>query len=282
MPVPDLVLPGHPRGDPTPQEPNLSQARWEEILDRGIIEMATLKARYEADGADFLDGVPKRLLGDLYYLGDFGEAAVYGFFASSRFFLVDAPGGPGLLGFVQGRLRQLGREPAEPSAVLLTSCDRGATAGLRDLVEACHPQVVAAAEGLPILRRSCPRETVFLPAEELPARRWFDVMPIPLRGRGTAPIAYRIPWAGKVVLFSGRIPIKYRPETDAALFADISKSRGVTLDYLASLYRLSEPRPDIWLPAIPVEGQNANLYDGEWHEILADHYRVGYRSLERR
>ncbi len=282
MPVPDLVLPGHPRGDPTPQEPDLSQARWEEILDRGIAEMAALKARYEADGAGFLDGVPKRLLGDLYYLGDFGDAAVYGFFASSRFFLVDAPGGPGLLGFVQRRLRQLGREPAEPTAVLLTSCDRGAIAGLGDLVEACHPQVVVAAEGLPILGRSLPGETAFLPAEDLPSRGWFDVAPTPLRGRGTAPIAYRLRWAGKVVLFSGRIPIRSLPETDAALLAEISKSREVTLDYLASLYRLSDPGPDVWLPAIPVEGQNANLYDGEWHDILADHYRVGYRSLERR
>ena len=106
-----------------------SQARWEEILDRGIAEMAALQARYEADGADFLDGVPKRLLPDLYYLGDFRDAAVYGFFASSRFFLVDAPGGPGLLAFIRGRLRRLGLEPTEPAAVLLTSCDPGATAG---------------------------------------------------------------------------------------------------------------------------------------------------------
>ena len=56
--------------------------------------METLVARYEADGADFLDGVPKQLLPDLYYLGDFRGVAVYGFFASSKFFVVDAPGGP--------------------------------------------------------------------------------------------------------------------------------------------------------------------------------------------
>jgi metallo-beta-lactamase class B len=282
MPVPDLVLPGHPRGDPTPEYPRLSQARWEELLDRGIAEMVALQARYEADGGDFLDGVPKRLLPDLYYLGDFRGAAVYGFFASSKFFLVDAPGGTGLLAFLKDRLRRLGLEPAEPDAVLLTSCDDGATAGLKELVEACRPQVVASSTGLPILRRSCPVGTALLAAEELPGRGWFEVTPMPLWGRGAAPIAYRIQWAGKSVLFSGRIPIDIKPSTYAALFADISKSREATLDYLFSSYRLGERRPDLWLPAVPVDGRNANLYDDDWSHILDDNYRVGYRSLMRR
>jgi glyoxylase-like metal-dependent hydrolase (beta-lactamase superfamily II) len=282
MPVPDLMLPGHPRGDPTPEYPRLSQSRWEELLNRGIAEMTALQARYEADGADFLDGIPKRLLPDLYYLGDFRDAAVYGFFASSKFFLVDAPGGPGLLAFLKDRLQRLGLEPAEPAAVLLTSSDDGATAGLKELVEACRPQVVVSSAGLPILRRSCLDGTSFLAAEELPRRGWFEVTPIPLRGRGIAPIAYRIKWAGKTVLFSGRIPIDQKPWTDAALFADISRSREATLDYLFSVYRLGEARPDLWLPAVPVDGRNANLYDDEWPHLLDDNYRVGYRSLMRR
>jgi glyoxylase-like metal-dependent hydrolase (beta-lactamase superfamily II) len=282
MPVPDRVLPGHPRADPAPQEPILSQARWEEILDRGIAEMATLQARYEADGANFLDGIPKRLLPDLYYLGDFRDAAVYGLFASSRLFLVDAPGGPGLLDFIKGRLRQLGLKPAEPTAVLLTSCDRGATAGLKDLVEACHPQVVVSSAGFPLLKGSCPAGTAILSADELPSRSWFEVAPVPLRGRGVGSIAYRIRWAGKTVLFSGRTPIIPRPQTEAALFSDISRSREATLDYLACIYRLGDPKPDIWLPAVSVDGQNANLYDDEWQHVLDDNYRVGYRAMRRK
>src|SRR5262249_32287590 len=75
--LPDVVLPGHPRADPLPEVPRLSQQRWEAILDQGITEMTTLVARYERDGADFLDGNPKRLLPDLYYLGDRQDAAVY-------------------------------------------------------------------------------------------------------------------------------------------------------------------------------------------------------------
>ena len=280
LPMPDLVLPGHPRADPTPQEPRLSQERWESILDQGIAEMATLVARYEADGADFLDGEPKQLLPDLYYLGDFQGNAVYGFFASSKFFLVDAPGGPGLLPFVKSRLAATwARSPREPAAVLLTSCDLASTAGLKDLVQACHPEVVVSPAGLEKVKESCPPGTAILSAEELPARGWFEVTPMPLRGRGTAPIAYRVRWAGKTVLFSGRIPISAKPQTDAALFSDISKSREATLDYLVSVYRLGDPKPDLWLPAVPVDGQNANLYDNEWQDILADNYRVGYRSL---
>jgi glyoxylase-like metal-dependent hydrolase (beta-lactamase superfamily II) len=282
MPVPDLVLPGHPRADPTPQDPGLTQERWEEILDGGIAEMTTLVARYEADGADFLDGAPIRLLPDLYYLGDFRGAAVYGFFASSEFFLVDAPGGPGLLPFIKVRLQQLGLKAVEPAAVLLTSCDPGATAGLQDLLLSCHPRVIVATAGQRRITESCPAGTHIVAAEESPWRGGLEVTPIPLRGRGEAPIAYRIRWAGKTVLFSGRIPIKLKVQTDASLFADISKSRNTTLDYLFSVFRLGETKPDLWLPAVPVDSQNANLYDTEWQDILADNYRIGYRSLERR
>jgi hypothetical protein len=276
------VLPGHPRADPTPEHPDLLQQRWEAILDQGISEMATLQARYEADGADFLDGEPKRLLPDLFYLGDFQGVAVYGFFVGSKFFLIDAPGGPGLLPFIKSRLQQLGQRPAEPAAVLLTSCDPAQTAGLGALVEACHPQVFVSPIGRRNLEKSYPPGTAILSAEELPARGGFAVTPLALRGRGSAPMAYRLRWAGKTVLFSGRIPIHRHPRTEAVLFADIADSREATLDYLTSLYRLSDPKPDLWLPAVPVDGQNANLYERDWPEILADNYRVGYRSLMQR
>src|SRR5262249_27168295 len=190
MLVPDLVLPGHPGADPTPQSPRLSQGRWEALLDEGIGEMQALLARYERDGANFLDGEPKRLLPDLYYLGDFRGAAVYGLFASSKFFLVDAPGGPGLAAFVADRLRRRRREPMAPAAVLLTACGRDETAGLDELVRECHTRVVASPAGLPTLKDSCPRGTILIPADKLADQGWFEVRPIPLNGRGVAPIAY--------------------------------------------------------------------------------------------
>jgi glyoxylase-like metal-dependent hydrolase (beta-lactamase superfamily II) len=279
IPVPDLVLPGHPRADPGPQSPSLSQQRWESLLDGGIHDMETLLARYEKDGADFLDGHPKRLLPDLYYLGDIQGAAVYGFFASSKFFVVDAPGGPGLSGFLEARLRQLGLEPVPPTAVLLTSSGAAETAGLRELVEKCHCQVVAPPAGLRALEGSCPAGTTVLSAEELPRRGWFEVTPIPLRGRGLAPIAYRLPWAGKTVLFSGRIPIKVNHEAGVALFSDFSRSRGDVREYLATLIELGGLRPDLWLPAIPSDGQNANLYENQWTKVLSDNFRAIEKNL---
>lgn len=265
LPVPDLVLPGHPRAQKTPEDPRLSRGRWEAILDAGIRDMETLLARYEADGADFLDGNPKALLPDLYYLGDRGGAAVYAFFAGSRLYLVDATGGPGLAGFVEARLRQLGHEPAKPSAVFLTACGPRETAGLADLVAACHPEVFAASSGLARLREAMPAGTVISPAEELESRGWFPITTISLDGRGLDPIAYRLTWAGKAVLLSGRIPVKMSQEAGESLIADLTHPPGDVRAYFASLTRLHDGAPpDLWLPAVPTQGQNANLYDDEW------------------
>jgi hypothetical protein len=274
-PVPDLVLPGHPRADRIPRSPRLSQAHWESLLDTGIRDMETLLVRYEADGADFLDGNAKQLLPELYYLGDFGGSAVYGFFASARFFLVDAPGGPGLSDFVRSRLRQLGHEPGPPAVVLLTACGAEETAGLADLLAGGTTQVVAAPSGVARLQESCPAGTVLLSAEELASKAWFPVQPISVEGRGIAPIAYRVARAGKSVLFSGRIPVKISQEAGQRLIADLMHPPGDIRGYFASLTRLhQEARPDLWLPATPVHGQNANLYDNEWAREIEDNLLV--------
>lgn len=287
IPVPDLVLPGHPRGDPSPQNPRLPQARWEEIMDRGIREISTLAARHAADGADFLDGSPLRLLTDLYYLGDFRGAAVYGFFAAQRFFLVDAPGGPGLVDFVAERQRTLGLKPTPPAVVLLTACGPHETAGLRALVEHCHPEVVVAPAGVQRIRELCPAGTVLLSAEALRARGSIDVAPVYLRSRMTAPTAYRLHLSGKTILFSGRLPIKPRdePKYERAQVEDkprqlfleaLARSREAALDFLVSVNRLAEIKPDLWLPSVPTDGQNANMYDDEWKVLIDYNYRMGY------
>jgi metallo-beta-lactamase class B len=274
LPVPDLVLPGHPRLDPVPPNPALSQERWEELLDSGIREMQQLLARYERDGALFLDGTAKRLLPDLYYLGDFAGAAVYGFFRGGKFFVVGQPRGPGLAEFLHGALKQLGVKPGAPTAVLLTSCDAAEIVGLKDLVAQCHPQVVVSSEARQQVVAACPAGTIVLPAEELPGKGWFDVKSLKLGGRGVGPIAYDLAWADKSVLFSGKIPIRIKQSTVADLSQDIVSGRGNLRDYYASLLQLRELRPNLWLPAVSSDGQNANLYDTEWAEILAGNLRV--------
>jgi glyoxylase-like metal-dependent hydrolase (beta-lactamase superfamily II) len=274
LPVPDLVLPGHPGADVTPQSPCLSQANWESLLDRGIRDMETLRSRYEADGANFLDGTPKQLLPDLYYLGAFRGAAVYGFFASSKFFLIDAPGGPGLVEFVSARLRQLGREPVAPTAVLLTSCGPLETAGLKELVERWHSQVVASPSDFDKLTELCSARTVILSAWELLDRGWFPVSPISLLGRGDEAIAYQLSWNGKTILFSGRIPIKINHDAQKLLVSDLMSPRGDLRGYLTSMTRLQKLHPDLWLPTNPTDGQNANLYDKDWERTIEDNLYV--------
>lgn len=51
IPVPDLVLTGHPRAARTPQSPRLTQQQWAAMLDEGIREMEQLVIRHESDGA---------------------------------------------------------------------------------------------------------------------------------------------------------------------------------------------------------------------------------------
>ena len=164
----------------------LTQDRWESLLDRGIRDMETLLARYEADGADFLDGIP-RLLPDSYYLGDFRGSAVYGFFASSRVLPGGRTGRSGLVEFLNARLRQLGREPVAPTAVLLTACGADETAGLKELVEKCHPLVVAPPRASRRTQASRVRPgPIILSAEELAGKGWFPVTPSPGRRGGAS------------------------------------------------------------------------------------------------
>lgn len=286
LPVPDLVLPGHPGSDRSPQSPRLSQARWEELLDRGIRDMETLLARYEADGADFLDGGPKRLLDDLDYLGDLDGRSVYGFRAGERYVLVDAPGGAGLVEFVRSRLRDLGREGTSPSVVLLTACGTRETAGLRAAVEAWHPRVVAAREGIDGLRSNCPPGTEILPANELTGEGRLPVVSVQVAGRGIAPAAYRVTIGGKAVLISGRIPVKIGQQSSEALIADLVAPPGDVRGYFDTMVRLHEAAPpDLWLPSTPTHGQNANVYDHQWKNEIEQNLmivRTVVSNLQRR
>jgi glyoxylase-like metal-dependent hydrolase (beta-lactamase superfamily II) len=278
--VPDLVLPGHPLSDPTPQNPRMTAQRWEAMLDDGIKEMQVLLAHYETGGRSFLDGHPKRLLADLYYFGDFRGHAVYGFFANTKFYVVDAPGGPGYYEFLQAKLHELGLSPIDPSAVLLTSSNPKDTDGLKALVEKCHLEVVAPAAGLHEIQAICPPGTVILSADDLPKQNWFPVKPIALRGRGRAPTAYLLHWSDKEVLISGRIPTLFDHYSTEGLGADLGALRDNVMEYLISINDLEQAKPDLWLPAVSSDEQNANLYETEWKYIMENNYRLGRTLLE--
>ncbi len=272
MPVPDLVLPGHPNSDPEPQRPHISEARWQALLDQGIDEMKTLIARYDADGADFLDGTPRELLPKLRYFGDLAGRAVYCLDSPRGLLLFDAPGGPELVKFLAGQFEKAGWGGRKVAAVLLTSADADATAGLTELVRESGCRVVVAKAGVEAVRRRCPTGTGVEDAEVFIRDSGLEGKAIPLAGRGVAPLAYSLKWAGKSILVSGRMPIKVqaRNAPEAVKLVDALRAPGGDIkQYLQSLDRLAEVTPDVWLPAVPVLGQNANLYDDDWAVELA-------------
>jgi glyoxylase-like metal-dependent hydrolase (beta-lactamase superfamily II) len=269
LPLPDLVLPGHPEQDTVPESPRLSADRWRGLLDQGVSEMERLIARYEVDGANFLDGNPKELMPGLHYLGDCGGRPVYCLAAPTGLFVFDAPGGPALVEFLTERFKQLGWRARRPTAVLLTSADREATSGLAALVRDSGCQVLAPEAGLEDVRRICPPGTRLLGDRALAQAGWFEGWSIPLRGRGAAPVAYEVRWGGKTVLFSGRIPVKLNLAEGERLVSEVTGAGGDLDAYRESLDRLAAVRPALWLPAVPVHGQNANVYDDEWSKVLA-------------
>jgi len=175
------------------------------------------------------------------------------------------------------RFEKLGWKSRKPTAVLLTSGDKSGLAGLTGLVRQTGCRVVAPKAALEDIRRMCPAGTDVLGHDELAARGWFDVKVLALGGRGAAPVAYDFRWTEKNVLVSGRIPVKPSEPSLGELQADMARADGDVAEYLSSLRALARLRPDLWLPAVPVHGQNANLYDHDWESVLD----VNRRALTR-
>lgn len=264
LPPPDLVLPGHPRMDKAPQNPGLPPERWAALLDQGIANLAKLLERRAADGANFLDGTPRELLPGLHYLGDIGGSAMYSLTTPKGLVLFDAPGGAALVDHLTARFKELGWVGRKPAAVVLTSAGEEATAGLAELVRRYGCQVVAPKAALDTVRKLCPDGTKILTEDDLGKAGWFEAQTIPLGGRGLAPLAYVVLWAGKTVILSGHIPVKLSPESVGRLRRDF---RNPT-EYVQALDRLGQVHPDLWLTAEPVHGQSANVYDRDWPDAL--------------
>jgi len=274
LPAPDLVLPGHPRMDLPAQDPRMTAGQWHGLLEAGIAELTTLLDRYRKDGANFLDGNAKELLPGLRYLGDYEQAPVYCLDTPKGLCLFDAPGGSGLVDWLPSRLKDAGWEGRRLEAILLTSADTKATLGLPALVESAHCSVVAPEAGMELVRKLCPEGTTVIPGAEFAKLQWFEVSVIRLRGRGVAAQAFRFGWAGKTVLASGRIPVKMSQATILQLMRDFVGTGDRSVEYLASLEALRPLNPQLWLPAAPVHGQNANLYDRDWEDVLDENRRM--------
>jgi glyoxylase-like metal-dependent hydrolase (beta-lactamase superfamily II) len=268
LPLPDLILPGHPRMDPEPQDPHVPARDWQALLDTGIAEMKQLLARYDTDGADFLDGEPKAFLPGLHYLGDCEHIPVYCLAVSKQLILFDAPGGPVLVDFLARQLSAIGWKDRKPNAVLLTSAAEEATKGLAALTSQSGCQIIATPGCLAKIRSQCPRAAALISVDKLAKMEWFPGRAIVLGTLDDAEAAYELNWQGKKVLVSGRIPVKLTNATVESLRTQLSGARELVEKYRTALERLDPVKPDLWLTAIPVHGQNANLYDNEWEIIL--------------
>ena len=50
----------------------------------------------------------------------------------------------------------------------------------------------------------------------------------------------------------------------------MTRSKDNLRGYFLSITELDKLKPNLWLPATSVIGQNANLYDGEWKRLIED------------
>lgn len=280
MPAPHLVLPGHPRSDPVPQNPGISAGRWLEILDEGIADMKALVAQLASEGPDFLDGTPRALLPDLFYLGELGGSAVYAIKVDQSVVLIDAPGGAGLPKFLEERLAALGQPAPRVAGVLLTSARPEAMSGLASLGSKDRPpEVYVSPESVDAVKAACPPGTPVRPSTTLSSRHWFPAETFVLRGRGPVTTAYLLRLSGRSVLAAGRFPSSLDQPSLAGLFNDLS-TRDDTAEYLDAVTRLGPLDVDLWLPAVPADGQNANLYEGDWPHLIANNLRAGHHALQ--
>jgi hypothetical protein len=121
-------------------------------------------------------------------------------------------------------------------------------------------------------REACPPNTRFVTADRLPAAGWLPVRVLPLQGRGLAPVGYLLDWAHKAVFVSGQVPVQTALEPNAeevrALREALAAPGGSEAAYRKTLRALRDRKPELWLPAVPVDGQNANLYDDAWDRVL--------------
>ncbi len=268
MPLPDLILPGHPQMDEIPQNPHLTDAKWKALLDVGISELEQVAARHEVDGANFLDGTPRELLKGLDYLGNIGSLGLYCLTTSEGLVVVDAPGENSLVDVVSERWRQLGRSPQPIVAILMTSAARESSSGLAEVVRQTKCRVVVPKAAMNLFRQRFSEETHWLTEEELTSIGGFPIRAIPIAGPHGASLAYLIRADEKSILISGHIPVWPSISAIEKLHRLPDSRPGGVTEYLQSLGTFSNLRPDLWLPAIPIQGRNANLYDTEWQEIL--------------
>lgn len=274
LPVPDLLLPGHPSADMAAPDPHFTAADWKSLIDRGIDDLRLINERYVRDGADFLDGTPKKILENVYYLGDFEGRATYALVDDDRAILFNGVHSPDAWQQLASRWNMLGVPAPQIWAVFLTTVDPEGLAGLHAVVCDTGCRVVVPGEGIEVVAGQCPPGTSLILADELKASDWTDLRSLPVSGLRRPEAVYYFRRNNSLVLVSGDVPM----DVDA-IEAGRLKRRGPpdgwnVGSFSDSLAQLAEIKPDVWLAANPLRGRNANLYDRAWANILSLNHQL--------
>ncbi|MCS7468984.1 MBL fold metallo-hydrolase [Stieleria sp. ICT_E10.1] len=287
-PPPDLLLTGHPRQQKRLQSIRLDQTTWKGLLEPARAELQAIADRHQRDGADFLDGSPKQIEPGLYYLGDLEGTAVYALLREEQLFVVNAPGGEGLVKFLMTRLASLGVPQTTPAAILLTSDLPEPHSGLTSVAKSTvvfAPRSVAdslRADGHVV---NTPTETdaaISLPVEvtELPIGLCYSystggktVLLTP-----AAPRNVSLVWKNRL---NGHKTMGDLQPQMSDLITELNAAADRVVNYRKTLETLSRFEPDVWLPSLPLTDQNANLYDDDWQDTLENNLRP-VETLERR
>jgi glyoxylase-like metal-dependent hydrolase (beta-lactamase superfamily II) len=270
MEPPDMVLPGHPRADPRPEDPRVPKWWWRTLLENGITRLDRIRDRLETDGPDFLDTTVREILPGLRSLGVRGGVNAYTITVPSGVcLLVNAPGDPGFLERLSSTLGSRGLRAGSIFAVLITSGEARAWAGVPALVAATGCTVFAPAVLRDEILAACPPGTTVREVSEFADASPFPVQVRTCDGSSPASVAMRFEWTGgRVVLLTGCLPDPATVEPDGGdpvWDGPVPSNATAALMHLEALAR---PAPHVWLPLRPINDQNANLYDAEWSRVL--------------
>jgi hypothetical protein len=258
----------------------MSSEKWREMLLPTQLEIQTAVQRHEKDGRDFLDGIPKQIEEGLFYFGEMDDVAVYGVIHAGKFIVINAPGGDQLMDLLQRRFEILELDFRKPDAVLLTTLDKKETSGLID-IDASTP-VMAPGESQSLLNDGQAMASIDMALlDELAGT---PIRAIPIGDSKPFALAYEFVINDKKVLVTPTAPRNVgldwvsrktgisthsflQPQTND-LLNDFKSSETTRARYSAALDAVANSRPDIWLPSLPLTGQNANLYDKAWDRII--------------
>ena len=263
----NLVLPGHPYFDRertgNHPHPVVSPENWIAVLEEGARELDEIERRFEQDGRDFLDETPKRLAGDLFYLGLGGGGASYALTRSGRTCLID----PSALGPEQlmASLRGLGLDPFNVEAALLTRSPYR-TDTLRQLAAGGVLKVYGRRSALVGLKGLSTLATRPVDGGRAISACQIDLEALVTDGWRSDSLTYLARFDGDLAAFTGEAVSSLTADRTLVPHAGPpSGERDSFFDPLAALERL---KVALWLPSRPFAYQNANLYGDEWRRTV--------------